>query len=115
MEDYMRSQRGLLTDRDREIAKIPPWTHILRGTLQCHYAPCGKDSCRCRKSKQHHHGPYWYVAVSTAGKKKRVLIPAGQAPGARRAIAAYVKLWKGLCCISEINLSLLKAGHGGKR
>ena len=111
----MSTPRRLLVARDREIAKIPPWARILRGTLQCHYAPCGKHACRCRNSKHHHHGPYWYVAVSTVGKKKRVLIPADQALGAKRAIAAYVKLWKGLCRISEINLSLLKTGHGGKR
>lgn len=111
----MTLPRRLLLARNREIAKIPPWTRILRGTLQCHYAPCGKSACRCRKSERHHHGPYWYVAVSTTGKKKRVLIPAQQALGAKQAIDAYVKLWKGLCRISEINLALLKAGYRGKR
>lgn len=109
----MTPPRRLLLARHREIAKISPWTRIIRGTLQCHYGPCGKRACRCRKSKRHHHGPYWYVAISTAGKKERVLIPAHQALGAKEAIAAYNKLWKGLCRISEINLALLKQGYRG--
>mgnify|MGYP001568432663 FL=1 len=110
----MTQPRRLLLARDRAIAKIPRWTCIIRGTLQCHYGPCGKIACRCRKSKRYHHGPYWYVAISTAGKKERVLIPTNQALGAKEAIAAYNKLWKGLCRISEINLALLKKGYGGR-
>lgn len=111
----MTSPRKLLLSREREIAKIPPWSLILRGSIQCHYAPCGKKTCRCRKSKDHHHGPYWYVAISTAGKKKRVLIPAQQARRAKEGVAAYGKLWEGLCRISEINLALLKSGDTRKQ
>lgn len=103
--------KSLLSRRRRETAGLPPWSHILRGTLRRYRSTCGKPQCRCHRDKRYRHGPYWYVGVALKGKKRKtVLIPAEQVPLARMGIAAYHKLWKNLCRISDINLTLIKAG-----
>lgn len=98
-----------MTDRDREAAKSPPLNDVIRGTLLRYYLTCGNPGCRCRRSPQNRHGPYWYVAVSYGkGRQRRYLLPAGRVAQAKRAIAAYQKLWQTLCRVSEMNLALLK-------
>ena len=39
-----------------------------------------------------------------------VMIPTAQLPLVRKGIAAYNSLWKSLCRISDLNLTLIKAG-----
>ena len=103
------SPARLLAARRREAAKAPPVVDVIRGTLLRYLLTCGKATCRCHRSVRNRHGPYWYVAVSYArGRQRRYLLPAAHVPRARRAIAAYKKLWAALCRISEINLALLK-------
>lgn len=104
------SSAHLIRIRDREIAKLPPWTRVIRGTLMRYYLTCGKPSCRCHRSKRYRHGPYWYVGISDGGKKRMLLVPARQAAKVKEGISTYARLWKRLCRISEINLALLKAG-----
>ena len=99
----------LTASRDREAAKGPPLADVIRGTLLRYYLTCGNPGCRCRRALRHRHGPYWYVAVSYAkGRQRRYLLPLSQVPRAKKAIAAYEKLWQTLCRVSELNLALLK-------
>lgn len=82
---------------------------VIRGTLLRYLLTCGKPQCRCHRSARDRHGPYWYVAVSYAGgRQRRYLIPRAHVARARRGIAAYRRLWAGLCRISEINLELFR-------
>lgn len=107
--------KSAIQNRSREIAKLPPWEGIIRGTLMRYRLTCGNKGCRCHQAKQWRHGPYWYVAVSYGKGKRRqrlVLIPDTKAARARAAILAYQRLWKSLVRISDINLDLLKAGAG---
>lgn len=106
----MPSVSRLRRSQAMEIARLPAWPEIIRGTLRPYQIPCGRQNCRCRRSKRHHHGPYWYVSISHEGKTKMVLIPVSQRMRVKRGIAAYHKLWKQLCRISEINLMLVKGG-----
>ena len=100
---------NLLAARERAVAQAPPLGEVVRGTLLRYRLTCGSAACRCRRAPLYRHGPYWYVAVSYGrGRQRRYLLPAGQVPKARRGIAAYNRLWKSLCRISEINLSLLR-------
>ena len=115
MEDNMATLSSLLISRDREIAKVPPWSRVVRGTLVRYHLTCGKRSCRCHRAKRYRHGPYWYLAVSTQGKKRMALIPSKQVPQIKKGISAYAQLWKRLCRISEINVALLKGGLQGKQ
>lgn len=102
----------LLALRQRETARVPQWSAILRGSLVRYFLTCGNKNCRCHKAKRYRHGPYWYVSVSrAAGRSRLVLIREPQVPLARRGIADYKKLWKALCRISDLNLALLKAGN----
>lgn len=76
-----------------------------------YFLTCGNKNCRCHRAKRHRHGPYWYVSVSRAASRSRlVLIKEAQVPRARRGIAEYKRLWKALCRIADLNLALLKAG-----
>ena len=96
--------------RDRLIAKLPPWSQLIRGSLVHYYLTCGNPGCRCHRAKRNRHCPYWYVTVSyAAGRQKRYLIPPQKLPMARQGIAAYHRMWKGLDRISELNLALLKS------
>ncbi len=104
-----KDRTALLAARSREAANAPPVAEIIRGTLLRYLLTCGNPGCRCHRAARHRHGPYWYVAVSYAqGRQRRYLLPAAHVPRARRAIAAYKKLWAALCRISELNLALLK-------
>lgn len=102
----------LIQARNIQVAKLPPWDQLIRGSLVRYYLTCGKPGCRCHRSKRFRHGPYWYVTVSVRrGKTKAYLIPTQQISQVRRAIAGYQKMWKGLCRISQINLTLLKTNQ----
>ncbi|MBI4801693.1 MAG: hypothetical protein HY796_04120 [Elusimicrobia bacterium] len=101
----------LISLRRKETGRLPPWDIIIRGTLLRYRLTCGKSTCRCHRSKQYRHGPYRYVGVALKGKKRKmVMIPPSQLPLVRRGIAAYNRLWKSLCRISDLNLTLIKAG-----
>lgn len=102
----------LIRARAKTMANLPPWDQIIRGTLQHLQLACGKPNCRCHRSKEDRHGPYWRVGVALKGRRvKTVGISARQVPRIRQAIRAYQKLWAGLCRISQINLELIKAGR----
>lgn len=105
--------------RNAALSKLPGWTEIIRGSLTRYYLTCGKASCRCHRSKSERHGPYWYVSVPAGkGRNKSYLLRAEQVPLARQATAAYQRLWKALCLISDLNLALLRAGvwrNGGRK
>ncbi len=45
-------------------------------------------------------------------EQKRYLLSADAVARASQGIAAYKKLWRGLCRISELNLTILKTGKG---
>lgn len=73
---------------------------------------CGRTNCRCHRSKEHRHGPYWYVAVAygKGRRQKMILVSKDQRRKVAEGIRAYKTLWKTLCRISEINLDLLRRG-----
>jgi hypothetical protein len=108
-KSHKRSSAALLADKSKETAGAPALGEVIRGTLLRYRLTCGNLDCRCHKSKRYRHGPYWYVGVSYAkGRQRRYLLREDQVQRAREGIAAYKKLWKALCRISEINLALLK-------
>ena len=99
----------LMAIRDKKAAKLPAVREVIRGTLKRYYLTCGNHGCRCHRSKEYHHGPYWYVCVSyKGGGQKRYLIHRGQLQQVRQGVLAYERLWQGLCQISDINLKLVK-------
>jgi len=101
----------LLQTRALAIAGLPAWAEVIRGSLVRYYLTCGKKSCRCHRSRDNRHGPYWYVSVPAGkGRNKSYLVAHAQVADAKRGTAAYKKLWKELCRISDANLALLRAG-----
>lgn len=107
----LKNLAGLRRQRQRVIAQIPDWVDVIRGSLVRYRLTCGKSGCRCHRDPRLRHGPYWYLTVSyEGGKQRRYLLAGGEVADARRGIAAYRKLWRSLCRISELNIAILKAG-----
>lgn len=118
MKNRRRTPRphSLIRARERAVTRLPPWSTIVRGTLMRYYRTCGKQRCRCYRSKRHRHGPYWYLAVSwKGGRQKLYAIPPALVPEIRKGIAAYDTLWRQAYRIAEFNLALLKQGGEGRR
>ncbi len=117
MEEINRKRLTRLRRRRlREIARLPGWVEVIRGSLVRYRLTCGKSGCRCHRDPRYRHGPYWYITVSyEGGRQKRYLLTSEQVSEARRAIAAYRELWRLFCRISETNIAILKARGAGRR
>lgn len=86
--------------------KLPDAEHVLRGSLVKRFIPCGKPNCICKK--QHGHGPYYYLTLTTGvGKTRSLLIPAEQRAQIAALLRNYRSFHKGLESISRINLKLI--------
>jgi hypothetical protein len=99
----------LINSRMLEIARLPAWYGIIRGTLMRYYRTCGNKGCHCYQSKSRRHGPYWYLSITwQGGKQKLYAIKPEKVAEVRKGIAAYKRLWKSVYRIAELNLALLK-------
>jgi len=97
-----------LTDRRRRIAKaLPPFEEILRGSVVTRSLSCGKPGCRCAAGELHD-ATYLSVTLS-GGRTEQISLPARLVPQARRWVANYVKWWKAVEKVSEVNRLLLRA------
>jgi hypothetical protein len=60
-----------LRERRRELlARLPPLTRILRGSLVETYKRCGRQGCHCATDGGH--GPKHYLSVSTTGQRSQL-------------------------------------------
>jgi hypothetical protein len=96
------------------LAKLPPATEVLRGSLVERFVTCGNPSCRCARGERH--GPVWYLTVTLSpGHTTGVIVPSDQAPKVRRWIENYRRLKDQLEGISDINRELLRRQRRTKR
>ena len=97
-----------LTDRRRRIAKaLPPFEEILRGSVVTRLLRCGKPGCRCAAGELHH---ATYLSVTHAGgRTEQISLPARLVPQAKQWVANYLKWWKAVEKVSELNRQLLRA------
>lgn len=96
-----------LTDRRRRIAKaLPPFEEILRGSVVTRSLSCGKPGCRCAAGELHD-ATYLSVTLS-GGRTEQISLPARLVPQAKRWVANYVKWWKAVERVSEVNRLLLR-------
>lgn len=97
-----------LTERRRRIAKaLPPFEEILRGSVVTRSLSCGKPGCRCAAGELHD-ATYLSVTLS-GGRTEQISLPARLVPQAKRWVANYVKWWKAVEKVSEVNRLLLRA------
>ena len=97
-----------LTDRRRRLAKaLPPFEEILRGSVVTRSLSCGKPSCRCAAGELHQ---ATYLSVThSGGRTEQISLPARLVPQAKRWVANYLKWWKAVEKVSEVNRRLLRA------
>ena len=104
-----RIQSRPLRLRDQNIARLPAWPNIIRGTLKHSRLTCGNPGCRCRRAKRYRHGPYWYLSVNMDGRTKTRLLQDHHVPSIRQGIKNYHRWWKTCLRIFEINTQLALA------
>ncbi len=97
-----------LIDRRRRVAKaLPPFEEILRGSVVTRSLSCGKPGCRCAAGELHD-ATYLSVTLS-GGRTEQISLPARLVPQAKRWVANYIKWWKAVEKVSEVNRLLLRA------
>lgn len=96
-----------LRQRRLGLAKLPPVSEILRGSLMQRYVTCGNPSCKCARGERH--GPSWYLSVTLGpGRTTGIIIPDEKVDEVRGWIENYQKLKDQLEKISDINRELLR-------
>jgi hypothetical protein len=109
------SELGRLSDlalhqRRQGLAKLPPVSGILRGSLMERYVTCGNPSCKCARGERH--GPNWYLSVTLGpGRTTGSVIPEEKVDEVRSGIENYHKVKDQLEKISDINRELLRRGR----
>lgn len=51
---------------------------LIQGTPGTVYRTCGKASCKCMKSKEDRHGPYYVIQVYKDGKQRQISLTKNQ-------------------------------------
>ena len=105
--DLSRLSELALRQRRQGLAKLPPVSEILRGSLMERYVTCGNPSCKCARGERH--GPSWYLSVTLGpGRTTGSIIPDEKVDEVRDWIGNYHKLKEQLEKISDINRELLR-------
>ena len=96
-----------LRQRRQGLAKLPPVSGILRGSLMERYVTCGNPSCKCARGERH--GPTWYLSVTLGqGRTTGSIIPEEKVAEVRDGIENYHRLKEQVEKISDINRELLR-------
>lgn len=80
---------------------------LLRASLVHMKRSCGRDYCRCRKSKKNWHGS-WYVVQRHKGRPRMKFIPVELGRDVREWIARYHRIKELLDEASDVYWDLLK-------
>ena len=103
-----------LRQRRQGLAKLPPVSGILRGSLMERYVTCGNPSCKCARGERH--GPNWYLSVTLGpGRTTGSIIPEEKVDEVRSGIENYHKVKDQLEKISDINRELLRRERDRQR
>lgn len=105
------SSRGCLSAKERQavsrIHKLLNEPGLLRASLVQMKRSCGRDYCRCRKSKKNWHGS-WYVVQRHKGKPRMKFIPVELEEKVRDRISRYHEIKDLLNEISDVYWETLK-------
>ncbi|MEK7516020.1 MAG: DUF6788 family protein [Patescibacteria group bacterium] len=103
--------RSRLSDKEREaVAKIHHLINepgLLRASLVLMQRSCGRDYCRCLKSKKFRHRS-WYIAQRYRGKPRMRFVSEGMERQARSWIERYRQIKQLLDDISAVYWEALK-------
>ena len=102
--------QNLLRRRRRAVQHLPPPEELLRGSVFVRTLRCGKPGCRCATGEGH---PATYLSVTFSGARtEQISLPARLVPLAKRWVANYLRWWKAVERVSEVNRELLRRQRG---
>ena len=109
MEKPAKTYKQYLKERDRLIAGLSKYKHILRGTIQKRGNVCGKKGCKCKRTKSPvPHGPYDYLSHRSRDKTQMIFLNKIKRGEAIKGLDEYKKLIDTIYRISEINFNLIR-------
>ena len=98
--------KGLLTQRQRAVQKLPPIEEILRGSILERLVRCGQPNCRCASGERH---SATVLTISfPGGRTEQISLPATVLPTVRSWVANYQRWWEIIEKVSAINRDLLR-------
>lgn len=106
-----REEKALRAERRKLLEEMKGLSLIIHGSYFERYSTCSRPNCGCHKGERH--GPRAYVAARTEGAARQRYIRKDQAETVREGIGQYHRLMEIADRISEINLTLARAGRLG--
>lgn len=101
--------KGYFSAEERQVRsksiKIMGQERIIRAGIVKMTRKCGKVNCRCAKGKGH---VSYYLSMRVGKKRKMVYIPGDMEAKARRWVANYKEINKGIDQLSVYSLQQLK-------
>ncbi len=95
--------------RSRLVRQFSDVAAAVQGSLHRQARRCGKEGCRCTKGELH--GPYVYLSMRSAERRRLVYIPTELAEEVGRRVGVTERMELALSEISAINLELLARGR----
>lgn len=107
MTDDKKKSKQFCGQRKRIAEKIN-LTKMIRGTMLKRYLECARPNCRCHKSIEHRHGPYYFLVIRRKNKTMHVYVPQSMVKTVKKWTANYDKVWQGIEKITDINVKLIR-------
>jgi hypothetical protein len=93
--------------RHKLLSELPPFEHVLRGSLTEAYKRCGRPNCHCRDGPGH--GPKRYLVISQPGARpRRDYVPNAACEQVSQWLGNFRRLRAALNEICAINTELLR-------
>lgn len=107
MGDNRKQVKRLHSQRE-VIVKGIRLTELIRGTMLKRYLECMRANCKCHKSAEGRHGPYYFLAIRRKDKTKHVYVPQKKVKIVKEWVANYNKAWEVIEAITDINIKLIR-------
>jgi len=105
------STRALRARRRRLVSQVPQLSGYLDASVQEQSRRCGKAGCRCAGGDLH--GPYLYLSMLRAGRRRLVYVPGPLADRVNEQVTLSERVREVLGEISAINLELMARREPG--
>lgn len=106
-----QKHRSHLSKRERQslsrLYQLLKEPGLLRASFMYMRRRCGRDYCRCNRSKRNWHGS-WYVIRSHGGKKQMQHVSSKESSIVRQWVNQYQRIKKHLNVISDLYWKKLK-------
>lgn len=107
----MTDRAVVFGERDRLLRELGGLSEVLHGSWVERYSTCTRAGCACHRGKRH--GPRHYLVVNTEGRQRQRYVPARLAGAVHRGLAQHRRLLEIVRRLTELNLTILRAGADG--